>query len=323
MDSVTSAKTNETSTTATSEDYITAPEVLQKSTTEEDDEEGEEVEKVEHYLESPAKEMDSVDHAKAEVIDAKPADDATGYATADATKIVKMQLQSNLEGQTGLDDKEQIIKSPTHSFASSSSGSYSVHNTENGKKVSPPKEKTPVTSSNGRSTSEKISCSESKETSPFIAKTSPEEPIESEIAEKASQIRLSEADIVTQTEENIEVTRRKQELKLDLDVNAPPLMLHNLPTSATSDESSENSMIWQRIPLGSGDVKRKRQAFEQQIKAKSVDEKQTSNGQNQPQQNVPVISNKVARKIIDEEVGGSNSGSPGLARSPAMHQGFR
>merc|ERR1712083_32767 len=32
------------------------------------------------------------------------------------------------------------VKSPTHSFASSSSGSYSVNNTENGKKISPPKE---------------------------------------------------------------------------------------------------------------------------------------------------------------------------------------
>ena len=32
-------------------------------------------------------------------------------------------------------------------------------------------------------------------------------------------------------------------------------------------------MIWQRLPMGTGDVKRKRQAFEQQIKAKSVDEK--------------------------------------------------
>ena len=32
------------------------------------------------------------------------------------------------------------MKSPTHSFASSSSGSYSVNNTENGKKISPPKE---------------------------------------------------------------------------------------------------------------------------------------------------------------------------------------
>ena len=32
------------------------------------------------------------------------------------------------------------MKSPTHSFASSSSGSYSVNNTENGKKNSPPKE---------------------------------------------------------------------------------------------------------------------------------------------------------------------------------------
>ena len=49
--------------------------------------------------------------------------------------------------------------------------------------------------------------------------------------------------------------RRKQELKLDLDVNAPPLMLHNLPTSgtpATSEDSSENSMIWQRLPMGTG-----------------------------------------------------------------------
>ena len=48
---------------------------------------------------------------------------------------------------------------------------------------------------------------------------------------------------------------RKQELKLDLDVNAPPLMLHNLPTSgtpATSEDSSENSMIWQRLPMGTG-----------------------------------------------------------------------
>ena len=46
-----------------------------------------------------------------------------------------------------------------------------------------------------------------------------------------------------------DVMRRKQELKLDLDVNAPPVMLHNLPTSggtATSEDSSENSMIWQR-----------------------------------------------------------------------------
>ena len=96
------------------------------------------------------------------------------------------------------------------------------------------------------------------------------------------------------------MTRRKQELKLDLDVNAPPLMLHNLPTSATSDESTENSMIWQRIPMGTGDVKRKRQAFEQQIKALSADEKLSSNGAQQAAP--PAVSNKVTRKIMSEEV---------------------
>ena len=34
-----------------------------------------------------------------------------------------------------------------------------------------------------------------------------------------------------------DVMRRKQELKLDLDVNAPPLMLHNLPTSGMDKEA--------------------------------------------------------------------------------------
>ena len=85
----------------------------------------------------------------------------------------------------------------------------------------------------------------------------------------------AEAEDVTRQQQR-ELLGRKQELKLDLDVNAPPLMLHNLPTSgtpATSEDSTENSMIWQRLPMGTGDVKRKRQAFEQQIKAKSVDEK--------------------------------------------------
>merc|ERR1719273_2859573 len=79
-------------------------------------------------------------------------------------------------------------------------------------------------------------------------------------------------------------------------------------------------MIWQRLPMGTGDVKRKRQAFEQQIKAKSVDEKLTNNLENN--ENNASIPNKVARRIVElneDEI----AGSPGLARSPAMHQGFR
>lgn len=122
------------------------------------------------------------------------------------------------------------------------------------------------------------------------------------------------------------LAKRKQELKLDLDVNAPPVMLHNIPTTGTttsaSEESTENSMIWQRLPMGTGDVKRKRQAFEQQIRALSMEEKVSQQPPAAPSNGASAISTKVARKIMSEEA--SNlTGSPGLARSPAMHQGFR
>ena len=43
-------------------------------------------------------------------------------------------MKSNIE--TGLDQEKVQVKSPTHSLASSSCGSYSVHDTENGKKTS-------------------------------------------------------------------------------------------------------------------------------------------------------------------------------------------
>ena len=100
-----------------------------------------------------------------------------------------------------------------------------------------------------------------------------EAEIQLETSEKATKVEL--------TEEQVFKAQRKQELKLDLDVNVPPQMLHHLPTgsptcSTEAEESSENSMIWQRLPMGTGDVMRKRQAFEQQIKALSVDEKQSS-----------------------------------------------
>ena len=137
--------------------------------------------------------------------------------------VCQVQLKNNQETEMIQDPK-----SPTHSLAtSSSSGSYSVHNTQNGDKKS-----------------EKATCEENKAIS----------------------------------DENKAIEKRKAELKLDLDVNAPPLMLHNLPTATTTseDSSTENSMIWQRLPMGSGDVKRKRQAFEQQIKAMSMEERTTT-----------------------------------------------
>ena len=71
-------------------------------------------------------------------------------------------------------------------------------------------------------------------------------------------------------------------------------------------------MIWQRVPMGSGDVKKKRAAFEQQIKALSVGDTE------QMRQNGSSAAHKVARQIMDEEAANT---SPGMARSPAMHQG--
>ena len=70
-----------------------------------------------------------------------------------------------------------------------------------------------------------------------------------------------------------ERTKRKQELKLDLDLDAPPQMIHKeIISPEASDESSENSLVWQRLPMGTGDVKKKRAAYEQQIKAMSIGE---------------------------------------------------
>merc|ERR550532_1816674 len=68
----------------------------------------------------------------------------------------------------------------------------------------------------------------------------------------------------------------------------------------------------------SGDVKKKREAFEKQIQSLSVElsEQQSASAT----ASAASAAHKVARQIMDEEAATT---SPGMARSPAMHQGFR
>ena len=116
---------------------------------------------------------------------------------------------------------------------------------------------------------------------------------------------------------------RKTELTLDLQKEAgsiPFKVPQDITSSFSPDESSsENSMMWQRLPLGTGDVQKKRQAFERQIKCLSEDTKpRVLNGK------VKTPSSGGVRKIVSEErAGGPLTGAGGLARSPAMHSGFR
>lgn len=116
MDSVTSAKTNETSTTNTactpSDDYVTASEVQSESLTEKNDNQemdyaddsAEEVEKVEHYLESPEKEHKV---EEPEVVMQEPLVPENNKESHAA--VCKMQLQSNLEMENTIME-EKIIE---------------------------------------------------------------------------------------------------------------------------------------------------------------------------------------------------------------------
>lgn len=117
---------------------------------------------------------------------------------------------------------------------------------------------------------------------------------------------------------------RKHELTLDLQKEAASMPFkspQDITSSFSPDESaSENSIMWHRLPLGTGDVQKKRQAFERQIRCLSEENKpKVLNGK------VKTPSSGGVRKIVSEE---RASGSPvgaggGLARSPAMHSGFR
>merc|ERR1712051_1180509 len=153
MDSVTSASnTNETSKNAAAlEDNSTAPQEAQKNpknssatTTEETLKHEPEMEdsdsadeKVEHYLESPEKEPQrSPEKEQPQKEENKTCEIAAPQEENQESHAAtcNLHLQNNKEIDNNIMEEKLIeVKSPTHSFASSSSGSYSVNNTENGK----------------------------------------------------------------------------------------------------------------------------------------------------------------------------------------------
>merc|ERR1712203_960049 len=104
-------------------------------------------EKVEHYLESPEKEpQKSPEKEQPQKEEDKTCEIAASQLEQEENQeshavTCNLHLQNNKEIDNNIMEEKLIeVKSPTHSFASSSSGSYSVNNTENGKKISPPKE---------------------------------------------------------------------------------------------------------------------------------------------------------------------------------------
>ena len=70
------------------------------------------LEKVEHYMESPAKDFDADE-------DMEQNDSKQEY-----TAVCELQMKTNTPASSGLDQDAKQIRSPTHSLASSSSGSY-------------------------------------------------------------------------------------------------------------------------------------------------------------------------------------------------------
>ena len=167
-----------------------------------------------------------------------------------------------------------------------------------------------------------ISTFESPQTPPEFVES--EKSKRKEISEKESEVVVVTKPAEVEPEcKPTPATIRKQELTLDLQKEAASLPFKS-PQDITSsfspdDSGSENSMMWQRLPMGTGDVQKKRQAFERQIRCLSEDTKpKILNGK------VKTPSSGGVRKIVSEErAGGSPMGAGGLARSPAMHSGFR
>ena len=106
---------SEKSSVTKSEPLEKSAEILSNSSSmskPEDDDEIGDLEKVEHYMESPAKDFDADE-------DVDENDSKQEY-----TAVCELQMKTNTPASSGLDQDAKQIRSPTHSLASSSSGSY-------------------------------------------------------------------------------------------------------------------------------------------------------------------------------------------------------
>ena len=144
-----------------------------------------------------------------------------------------------------------FIRSPSHdvSVASSSSGSYSV-TTDNNGKVNKVGSKIQT---EGQEDLEKIAA--------MVSMGSHEVEVEQGEYDDKSQITTGLTVIVADQSR----MRLKKELKLDLSEKQTEQQ-ENLSTGKEVEVTSENNMIWQRVPMGTGDVMKKKKVFEEQIK---------------------------------------------------------
>lgn len=197
------------------------------------------------------------------------------------------------------------IKSPAQdaiSVGSSSSGSYSV-TTESNNEVPAPK---------GPQKNE-----------PSLSETRSETTFEEKSKPRRDELKLDLVSSTThsRTGQGIALTGHGSQ-----GVSSPSqLTMSPVSLSMTEGrmETTENNMIWQRVPMGTGDVSKKRRAFEEQIKAQSpqdhppppVPPKPKINGSRPGSAKTPIT-----RKIVGSDV---LSSPGGLARSPAMHDGFK
>eukprot|EP00095_Tigriopus_kingsejongensis_P003373 maker-scaffold153_size302544-snap-gene-1.8 protein:Tk03373 transcript:maker-scaffold153_size302544-snap-gene-1.8-mRNA-1 annotation:"serine threonine-protein kinase" len=266
--------------------------------------------------------------------------DGEGSGTGSQASPLQLSCHNSRVGDGSINAKErrQIvremsqIKSPSQdgiSVCSSSSGSYSVttesNNGETGVKETQPLSPAPSHTSQRGMGSVGVEPRSSEDKSKPRRDELKLDLLPSTSSHMGSS---SEVKVVGHQEETSALGSQGVSSPSQLTMSSPPSG-GSLSKDQTGLEASENSMIWQRVPMGTGDVKKKRQAFEDQIKAQS------------PQENLPPhqtppplvapkpkmngsrpgsVKTPMTRKIVNSEMASSPGG---LARSPAMHDGFK